>query len=346
MQLHSKLTKKNQNLFQAKYPSVSNTYIPEIFERFERLKGVIDNRDIFSYRNESSLMAAIKPTKREKVKVFNGQRKNNNNVCELRSDRIDKVYELLRYTYDMKLTEEDMSDIVDGYGTMVKTNYTTKDIFSFDDLATLKDAIVKARNEGVETQITTIPEVSDKSKLLYADDDVLVYDVKSFEDSEMLCHNVGVSASWCISYKGNDTHWNSYHERNGISFVFVLYRKGGEKFALAMKDDGASIETYNVSDNVVSTYNIVRNLPQIVDPIKNAGYKGFRSSAEYDVTKLKTSDHPEMVAANCPIDYFYEVSENCNGSIGGGSGSFVSRIDEDGNYLDMDVHGTFGMKIG
>ena len=326
----ARLTRNNRKLFVQKYGEFDNTALMRIFGRFERIKPTLKNRDIFTYTDFSALRNILMPTDKEKNSVINTRQQNTHGVYEIRSDKTEKVYDLLRLTYGFELLDEDLCDVVKAYAEMVSADYASKSIFGYANMTEFKNDITAFRNKGGSRPIGDVdPEVTE-SKKLYSDEHLIVYKVECYEDSKHLCHDVGNRASWCISYQGNDTYWKQYTRDRNLEFVFLLLRSG-EKFAITMTKDGSTTEVYDTADLLTSCFHLVDKYPQIVKPIRDAGFENFQDRSQYQTTQM---------------DGFVEVQEVITGELGGGSRvSVTSRIDETGNYLDMDKHGTYGMVV-
>lgn len=328
--LEAALTKNNIEKFNKAYDlSMTKDELEPIFTRFGNVRGNLTNKDIFTYQNFDDLYSNLKPSAKEIKNVHNKNRTNNNNVPALVDTKLEKIYELLRWQYGKDLLDEDLEDIVKGYEQIRAMNTVDKDVFQWSDITALKQGITQARNAGGKNRVNEDPEEGD-SKKLYSDENLMVYKVENYEDSKRFCHDVGNSGSWCISYKANNKYWDEYTGERNLDFIFVLMRDG-EKYAIATDKTGANIEIYDTADLLTSGYHLVKQHPEIVQPIRDAGYTDFKSHDQYDATQK---------------DGYTEVKEIYSGGMGSGSAiEVISRIDENGNYLDEDKHGTYAMVV-
>jgi hypothetical protein len=326
--LEAALTKNNIEKFNKAFgTNLTDKEIEPIFNRFEVAKNRLTNKDIFTYGNLDELTKALAPTPKEIKAITNSRDANRNGVFKLRTDKLQKIYDLLRITYGYELLDEDLVDIVEGFNEMIIDNSATKNIFEYSNISELKQEITNSRNAGGSSNIDEDPEEGN-SKKLYSDESLMVYKIESYEDSMRLCHDVGKSGSWCISYKQDKQYWDSYTGERNLDFIFVIMRNG-DKYAIATDKTGANIEIYDTADLLTSGYYLVKQNPQIVEPIRAAGYTAFKSAEQYDATQK---------------DGYTEVKEVYSGDMGSGSAiNVTSRIDENGNYLDEDKHGTYGM---
>jgi len=322
-------TKKNMEKFNEVYGlDLSNEELEKLFTRFTNVRGKLQNKDIFTYKDFDDLFSNLKPSPKEIKNVHNTKRVNNSGVPELVEAKMEKIYELLRWQYGMDLLDEDLEDIVQGYDEIRIANAVDKDIFSWNDITALKQGITAARNAG-GNPIPEDPEEGESRKL-YSDENLIVYKVENYEDSKRLCHDVGNSGSWCISYKANDRYWDEYTNDRNLDFIFILMRDG-RKFAIATDKTGANIEIYDQADLLTSGYYLVKQHPEIVQPIRDAGYVDFKTHDQYNATQK---------------DGYTEINEIYSGGLGSGSPIEVtSRIDAKGNYLDEDKDGTYAMVV-
>ena len=338
--LEAKLTKRNKELFRKKYGDLPDFEMEKIFSDFSDVQTSLGNKDMFSYDSINELKEVITTTKAEKTtkankksiekllsKISNSRDKNQNGIGTLRDDKRDYVYKVLRAKYGDDLLDEDLMDVFDGFNELVRAN-TSKGIFEYTDIDALKTAITDGRNVG-GNQITDDPDEGD-SKKLYSDEKLMIYKVENYEDSKRFCNEVGNKGSWCVAYEGTSRYWDEYTAK-GVEFVYVMFRDGN-KYALALVDDGESMEVYDTADLIVSGYALVKQHPEIVEPIRNGGFPKFKSSEQYDVTKDK--------------DGYTNVQEIMNGRIGSGRAvTVITRLDENDKFLDEVKHKTWAMKV-
>jgi len=330
----AKFTKRNKETFVKKYGEVEN--MEQIFRDFEQVRSAVTNKDMFGYSSLPELTAEInkaRETQGKKAlesilkKISNQRDKNKNGIGTIRSDRYTPAYQALRDVYGEKLTDEDLVDVINGFNELIRAG-GDKGLFDYNGIDDLKTAIADGRKMG-GNRIDEDPEEGDSTKL-FSDENLMIYKVGNYNDSMRFCNDVGNKASWCISYEHSSEYWDKYTSQ-GVEFVFVMYRNG-DKYALAMLDEGHSLEVYNTADLIVSGYALAKQHPEIVNPIRKGGFAQFKSADQYDVSTDE--------------DGYTNVTEEMNGRIGEGRPvTVVTRLDENDEFLDEEKHGTWSMKV-
>ena len=309
--LEAKATKKNIEKFNQQYGvDFSDDRVASIFQRLENRKATL-NPDPFSYGSIGELLKAITtPSPKEEKNMTNqgGFYKTDN------SKGANLLRKLLRIRYG-DILDEDIDYLIRQYNDYKSKGGTTP-IMGFRDLSSMKEELSRSDKDDMENRIDEDPEISEDSRIIYSDDELMLVRVGNYEDSHHLCHNVGHTGAWCISYPHSTKYWNDYTSE-GKKFIFLLLRDG-DKYAITYID-GAH-EIYNRADNLASGFQLAKKYPQIIDPLKEEGVTSIKHADEYDAKKT---------------DYGWEVEEVFTKALGGLTGKFTSYLNEDYDYLDM-----------
>jgi hypothetical protein len=123
--------------------------------------------------------------------------------------------------------------------------------------------ILKRKEKEIEQKETEKNIIKEGAKILFEDDNWLVYEIKNFE----ACQKYGAGTKWCITGKNMDgddaygrRYWDSY-TADGNDFYFFLKKGSNEKFAV-MIDEGGDHTIFNPQD---------REIPFIQDAPKVEG---------------------------------------------------------------------------
>ena len=166
--------------------------------------------------------------------------------------------------------------------------------------------------------VTPFPESHAKYLKMDSNTKTKLLLVEDRETAVDFCHKYGMKASWCISYENTDSHWNNYTGK-GISFVFVLL-EDGNKYAIAFAPDKNNWEIYNKEDQLTSSFYLVTQHPEIVNPLKRFTNGSFKSQDEFDAK-------PKVYSGG---ENGWEVVEMISGALGGGGygKTAISYLDE------------------
>lgn len=125
-----------------------------------------------------------------------------------------------------------------------------KDVTKYQDGFALADAVESYKDKVSKSQEKKTVK-SSGTKQIYQDEDWTVIRVDSKEAS---CE-YGRNTKWCISATEDDNHFTSYHQDSSANFYFVMSRKSGEKFAIAVypqEIQGKTRDYYDAEDNELS----------------------------------------------------------------------------------------------
>lgn len=312
-------SKDNITQFKTKYGSnLSDEEVTTIFNRFTQKQDSVSNKDIFKYSGLETLKTELsKPSRKEKNEIYNtaGGKTRVNDTPTTRT--------LLRLKYG-NILDEDIEDIIKSWNLKSSDGAASNDIFEYSNLTSLKTDIVRNAN-GEDISIEEFPEDDDGAETIFSDDELALIKITSYESSRKYCHEIGGSASWCISYETDEKYWNQYTSE-GKEFIFLIL-KTGDKYAITYVD-GAH-EVYDRADILTSAYKLVKDHPQIVAPLQKAGVKSIKNATEYDVTNDEIG----------PI-----VTEESSG-LGGGVATIISYLDKNFEYRDIDKHNHPAMAI-
>jgi len=146
-----------------------------------------------------------------------------------------------------------------------KNKIKQKDINQYGSIEELYQAV----DETSKVKSKTQQRKSDKSNsaVVLDDENIFIVVPKSTEAS---CY-YGKNTKWCISGKENN-QWKTYVEEDGNAFVFVIWKKTNEKFALLISQDGHTLDgVYDQEDDEIGGRAFWAFIPTVYhDAIRNA----------------------------------------------------------------------------
>ena len=324
------VTQESLNRFNKTFPTtpVKEGVKHRILIRAQRINYNIYQHDKF-YDVKKCL---VKFSRREKYKVWNDNRGEYHNTQEAN----EILEETLAITYNLNDAYiSEVKDVRDMWNVAKLDNKNLGDLFSFLDFHKLKNAVTPKEDPNRITTIEEFPEDEDGVETLYKDEEILLVKINSYEASRNYCHNYGMTAPWCISYTNNRSHWDRHVDEKGNKFVFLL-NKSGDKYAFVYNEEDHEI--YNRQDQLTSSYKLVKNHPEIVEPLRKAGAvsvnKAEDMKAEPTLFKTKKGEFKGTTVVET------------NTGIGDISGTITSYLDENDEYLDVEKHNHPAMKVG
>jgi hypothetical protein len=164
-------------------------------------------------------------------------------------------------------------------------------------------AVIEEEEEKIKTKEQEKKLVQEGAKILFQDDNWLVYAIKNFE----ACQKYGAGTKWCITgtnIEGDDVYgrryWDSY-TRDGNEFYFFLKKGSNEKFAV-MIDEGGDHTIFNPQD---------REMPFIQDAPKVEGLPDVsQDNPRYERDEDEEQENEEPAGPPVPPPFTMEPVAN------------------------------------